>query len=444
MFSSTVLTYSLNSRWRATTFITGFGLAGILLAAQIAQVAVAEHLGQSTDLAKVGRAATLDPTNPRYQHRLGLLQEFDWQHMDLAEAVRHFKAATMLQPNSAEYWSSLGRACFTIGDDHCADQAYETSVRLAPGMPRYQWETANYYLIAGRQHESVSHFRRFLELSADDPTPVFRICQKAFGDPELIWQNVLPGSDSNLRLTYINFLNESGSSEAAFQYWNRIVSEGSTVRYSAVQPYLDLLIARNHIQQAFKVWRDLQNLGSVQRPSGIPGNIVFNGGFELKPLNSGFDWRIVPEEYVALDFEGKSCNGNDTQRCLRVDFPVANNADYEPIYQIVPVEPDRHYVLTSHVRSSEISSDSGPRLRVVDPECPTCLTAESPASIGTTSWHNIAVNFVTGPKTQAIHVSVWRPRARSFPMEIQGSFWVSSVSLKAAPDMMSPQRDRLQ
>jgi hypothetical protein len=175
------------------------------------------------------------------------------------------------------------------------------------------------------------------------------------------------------------------------------------------------------------VWRDLENLGAVQAPGRSPENILFNGSFERDPLHSGFDWRTTPEEYIALDFADRNCS--NSKRCLRVDFPVANNAEYEPIYEIVPVEPNRRYELTANARSSEISSDSGPRLRVVDPQCPTCVSAESPASIGTTPWHKIAVNFSTGPKTQQVHVSLWRPRGRSFPMEIQGTFWLASVSL---------------
>ena len=447
MFSSRVLAYSLNSGVRAVAFVAILVLAAIVLIAQTTRMAVAEHFGTSTNLENVRRAVHLDPVNPKYQYRLGLLQEFDWQHMDVAEAVGHLKAATALQPNNADYWSSLGRACFTVGNDGCAEQSYETSVRLAPSTPRFQWDIANYYLLAGKQDESFSHFHRFLELSPDDPTPVFNICQRIVSDPQSIWHKVVPASDTKLRMAYINFLNEGGHPDAAFQYWNEIARDGSKAPYSTVQPYLDGLIARNHIDHASKVWRDLETLGAVQTPSRSPENVLFNGSFERDPLNSGFDWRTAPEEYISLDFSDRDCP--NSKRCLRVDFPVANNAEYEPIYEIVPVEPNRHYELTADARSSEISSDSGPRLRVVDPQCPTCVSAESQASIGTTPWHKIAVDFSTGPKTQEVHVSLWRPRGRSFPMEIQGTFWLASVSLTtvsatpaSAPE--APQGSQLQ
>ena len=430
MLSSRVFIYSLSSQWHRVALVAGASILGIVMILQTTRIAVADHLGKSANFKKVSRAAQLDPANPNYLYRQALLREFDWEHMDLTEAVRDLKAATTLQPNRPDYWSSLGRACFTVGDDFCADKAYETSVQLAPGNPQYQWSVANYYLLTGRQKESLSHFHRFMELNPDDPTPAFNVCLRGIKDPELIWGSLLADADSKLRLSYVSFLNQNGHAEAAFQFWNRIVLDGSKLPYSAVQPYLDELISSNHVEQAFKMWHDLEKRGEVQTPNiKEPSNSIFNGGFEQEPLNSGFDWRFGAQEYVALDFASKDCY--EDKHCLRVDFTVPNNAEYEPIYQIVPVQTNQQYALTADVRSAEISSDSGPRLRVVDPECQTCLSQESQASIGTTSWHQISNTFSTGPTTKAVRVSVWRPRGRAFPMEIQGHFWITSVSLRA-------------
>jgi hypothetical protein len=112
---------------------------------------------------------------------------------------------------------------------------------------------------------------------------------------------------------------------------------------------------------------------------------------------------------------------------------VGQNDDFEPVYQIVPVVPNHSYSLTAYARSMDITSDSGPRLRVTDPECPTCLNALTDATVGSTPWHQVTIGFTSGPQTQAVRVSVWRPRSRVFPMEISGSFWLDAVSLRAEP-----------
>ena len=76
-----------------------------------------------------------------------------------------------------------------------------------------------------------------------------------------------------------------------------------------------------------------------------------------------------------------------------------------------------------------ITSDSGPRIRVEDPGCVQCLNVATDPSVGTTPWHELKLNFVTGPQTDIVRVSVWRPVSRTYPMDIGGEFWLSSISL---------------
>jgi len=111
-------------------------------------------------------------------------------------------------------------------------------------------------------------------------------------------------------------------------------------------------------------------------------------------------------------------------------FTVPSNAEYEPVFQDVAVEPFKSYVLEALVRSEGITSDSGPRLRVVDLVRPEALNVSTPQTVGTTSWHAIEVKFSTGADTRFIQVFIWRPRGLAFPSQISGTFWLDEVSLK--------------
>jgi hypothetical protein len=156
---------------------------------------------------------------------------------------------------------------------------------------------------------------------------------------------------------------------------------------------------------------------------------VFNGSFEYLPLGVGFDWTAVPSPIVSLDFADASTS--EGSHCLRVDFPVGQNEETEPVYQIVPVMANQAYTLKAHVRSSDITSNSGPRLRVTDPACTSCLSVCTEACVGSTPWHKVTLAFTVGPQTKVVRVSVWRPRSRTFPMDISGSFWLDAVSISA-------------
>src|SRR5258707_1369152 len=75
--------------------------------------------------------------------------------------------------------------------------------------------------------------------------------------------------------------------------------------------------------------------------------------------------------------------------CLYLNFTVPQNLEYEPVYEIIPVKPHQLYSLSAYVRSQDITSDSGPRLRVIDPQCATCITAMTPSVIETRAWHKM-------------------------------------------------------
>lgn len=145
-------------------------------------------------------------------------------------------------------------------------------------------------------------------------------------------------------------------------------------------------------------------------------------------MNAGFDWRYQQASYVAINFQGhEPFEGKD---CLQLSFSDVENHQEEPVYEIVPVNPEQTYVLTAEVRSNNIISGSGPQIRVIDPACRECLNASSGEIVGTTPWHRVRLGFRTGPHTNAVRISVWRARSLGYPTEILGTLWLDQVTLK--------------
>jgi tetratricopeptide (TPR) repeat protein len=410
-------------------FLAMIACPGVWLAGETMRVAIAELLGRTDRMEQVQQALRLDSGNPELRRRLGLLYEWDLEQTDFRKAVVQMRQATSLQPNRADYWSELGEVCFVSQDNGCAEQAYARAVELAPHLPRYSWSIANYYLLTGRQSDALAYFRQYFERTDGDPSAAFSILLRAIGDPQMIRQ-ALPDSRNDVTLAYIYFLSVNGYPEAAYKLWSSLVSAGLHAPFSEVRPFLERLIASGSFDQAMEVWRYLEQIGSIQIEEPRD-SLVYNGEFEHDPLGAGFDWRDRQEGLFTVDFADQ--NTYRGHRCLRVDFDVPENADCEPVYQIVPVLPNQQYLLTAQVRSVDITSDSGPRLRVVDSQCPKCLWVGSDGVTGSTPWHLITLAFSTSSHTHAIRLSVWRPRTRTFPMEIQGHFWLDSVTLHSVP-----------
>ncbi len=402
-----------------------------MIAFKVTRIAMAAKLASRAKIEDLQQAIALDPGNAAYYDKLGSIYAYSFDQGNLRDAVKFLRKATELNPRQALYWSDLAQVCDTLNDTACSNSAIEQALRLGPMTPRFEWQAGNHYLEIGQISDALDHFRRLLALDDTYAQPVFRISSNAVGNLETVYQRVLPSHASpQLKLAYLDFVIARGDVDFANQVWKQVSSEGLSCKFAEVEPYLDRLINSNDIQQAAKVWSALVQADVIAKQANQGRrNLVYNGGFEHSPLNAGFGWHDPNTPYVETDFRDPSAYQGS--RCLRVDYAAGQNLESEPVYELVPVEPDRTYRLRAYVRSDHITSDSGPRLRVVDAECPTCLNVSTVTTVGTTPWHPVTLDFTTGARTRLIRLSVWRSRSWTFPMEISGSFWLDDVSIVA-------------
>ncbi|MFZ0963039.1 MAG: tetratricopeptide repeat protein [Terriglobia bacterium] len=406
-------------------------LVTLVGSAEAVKIAAIAALGESADVSTIQKALDRDPGNPLLHNRLSQLLGDSTVHANLTAALEEARRATALNPNKSDYWLTLASACESSSDNACADQALKRAMELSPMVPQVWWIAGNHFLRTDQTQAALLCFHRLLALSPDLAAPTFELTLRAYDDPQMILDKVVGDNhDPALGLAFADFMSANAEFDAAHQAWARIAGGGAQFPFAAVQPYIERLLGHGRYQEAQAIWSNLEERGVIARPADSDhGNLIFDGGFEQLPLGAGFDWRSQPSPYVSLDFADASPFAG--AHCLRVDFPIGQNDEFEPVFQIVPVVPNRPYSLAADVRSSDIMSDSGPRLRVIDPDRPACLDASTDATVGSTPWHRVALRFSTGPQTQAVRISLWRPRSRVFPMEISGTFWLDDVSLRA-------------
>ncbi len=427
----------LPSRQQVIVLMSASALVSCLIAAECLRVEAAAFLVRSFDLGDLEGAIRIDPENAALHRRLGFYYLDSAEDLAPRGAVREFRLATALSPLETTGWTGLAEACEATHDQICADRSIAHALKLSPMAPRFYWQTALNFIVTSRSREALPYFRRLLALDPGYAGSVFRLCPWSLGDPELVLDQVLPRSCSAmLKLDYVNYLADHGKNNAGVVVWNRLVAQHPSFPLSSAAPFLESLLGSNQALQAKAVWQDLEDLGIIRQPASDTSNIIFNGGFERAPLNMGFDWRIQPSPDLFITRESEERYRG--KYALQIDFTVPENDDDEPVYQLVSVLPNRHYRLAAYVRSDSITSGSGPRLQVRDPFCDTCLDQVTTPVTDSTSWRQLQLNFSTGANTRLVRVSVWRPRSRSFPFEITGTFWLDDVSLVPIPSFQAP------
>ena len=423
--------FRLRSRWASALFLTALAVPCAVLLLETGRVVIAQTLSDSFRPNSIREASTLDPANPEPHFELAKILLLTGDPSQQLTAEKEFRAAIERNPNVAAYWSGLGAACYGNGDQGCADASFSRARQLAPSNPDLAWQAAINDVVSNQREAAVSELKAFLRLHPEGLKQSLQLLTRGFENPELVWRDLLGNAETQPRMQYLEYLASSGRTEAANGLWQDLVSQKKSVSLSQAAPFVDQLISREHYTEAAGVWayaRDnkLSNLGDkLSEP-----NLIFNGSFEQQPLNAGFDWRYTQQSYVELNFADPT--SKDGSRALKADFTVPQNAEYELMYQFVPVAPNHTYELSALVKSQGITSDSGPRLRVFDPHCLACLDTATHGVTGTGDWRHIDTQFTTGPTTDIVRVSLWRPRGRSYPTEIAGQLWVDTISLITA------------
>ncbi len=427
-----MLDISLRPFWRSMAFLVPLLLFAIMFAVFVTRVAASATWGDSADVASIRRAIAWDSKNPEWYYRRGLVEL--WDSGAPQEAVADFRKAVELAPLGERYWSQLAQACFANGDQSCADQTTLRTTQLAPFVPRYQWDAALYYAVTDRHEAGFRSLNRCIDLQPEGAPKALASMYRTIADPEGIWRNVVSNKPADLKLYYLDVLLQDGKLELARMYWKSIADSGTRVGIEAAMPYTERLIASGQYPDAIDVWRYLQKTGAIS--SADASNLLYNGQFATEPLNAGFDWRLAKEKYVTVSVADVAASS--AGRALIIDFTVPQNSTSEPVFQYVPVTPGQRYELKADVKSEAITSDSGPRLRVSDAVCPTCLDASSEGVTGNTGWHEMSIAFAPGPQTQVVRISILRPRSRAFPMEISGYFYIRNVRLTVVPGIQNP------
>ncbi|TAM78839.1 MAG: tetratricopeptide repeat protein [Acidobacteria bacterium] len=412
------------------SLITGF----VLATTWIVKTYFAYRAGHILTIESLQRATRLNPWDSTYHVQLGRLYQYSVDNPKPAEAIQQFQEAVKANPYDPNAWINLAAAREFQGDVSSAEEDLWRASALAPNLPQFQWTIGNYFLLQGNTQEAFQHLKVVLAGSRQYDHAVFNVAWKASGDAEQILHELIP-NELPAEFSYLNYLVAERHFPEAEGVWKRIAATPETFKPQEASGYIDMLIKTGRVDAAYQVWTTLQGKGLVQTsPDGPNQNLIANGNFEDPLLNMGFGWRIqdVPGVYAAPDTAIFHSPGHS----LSVQFTGKQNLDYHQVFQFVRVSANQAYELDAFMKTQDITSDSGPRLEVVDAYDPRALDKFTPGMIGTSrGWNPLNMKFKTGPQTQLILILLVRaPSKADDDTAITGRVWLDDVKITSATE----------
>jgi tetratricopeptide (TPR) repeat protein len=335
------------------------------------------------------------------------------------EANRALERAVALNPAAWQAWIGLGSRAEASGDFPRAEQCYR---KAAASNRQFQpaWMLANYFFRRDNRPEFATWAGRALRMSYGDPRPVFELCRRVDGSPDLVLDAAAARPDL-LRL-YLAYLTSEGNLDAAGKTARRLAPQAGPDDLPNLLAYCGRMLDTGTAEGALGVWNELCRRRLLPHQALAPGEgrSLTNGEFAAPPSSLGFDWRIVP-------WKGVSVVTLPTPACLRIAFSGEQPESCQLLTQTLPLEPARSYRLHYEFRTPGIAPETGLRWRVYASPGNAEL-AGAPPQLAAPDWQRQELRFSTGADCRLARL-VLEYRRSPGAEPIEGSLWLRHISL---------------
>jgi Tfp pilus assembly protein PilF len=403
--------------------------AGALISYQATRLWLADYRIHSTRLEVIERGVVLEPGNAAAWDLLGRHRQLDFANADPLQVITDYQRAVQDDPLSANFCMNLAAAYEANGDLRGAQRAFEQARFVYPLSAEVAWNYGNFLL---RQDQDAAGYAEIRHAVKSDPRllplAISRVW-RASGDVNVLLDQALP-NEVDAYTQALKFFASKSQTDAALAVWRRLIMLGKPVPLARTFPFFDELIQEDRSVDAKQVWVEALVAAGLPHDKPLNNSLAWNGEFSHDFENGGLGWRWNSPWDAALDFD--SAPPSRGVRSVRLDFGGGRNLDLSQPAEYVPVEPGRVYHFHAFMRTEEITTESGMRFSIVDPNHDAAVNVLSDNFTGTHPWTAAEMDVTAGPNTHFLLIRLLRAGSRLFDNKLRGSVWIADVSLVPA------------
>lgn len=368
------------------------------------------------DLAAAEKAVRWAPRDAEPSSVRGLILQRTGNYPDAALALER---SIQLRPRDYFLWMLLGVTRDLNQDSSGAISALQQSVAAAPIYARPRWLLGNVLLRSGRTEEA---FRELRLAGRSDETLWPNVIDLAWGiygrDAARTVSAIDPQTDNARLFLAMFFARHRQPAAAVAQFRN--VSQKSM---ETAEAFVNELMNARSFAEAWEVWRSARGISDT---SGA----LLNPGFEEDIVvgQTGFGWQIANVANVTPSAD--AAQPQSGSKSLHIDFRGESNPAATIVSQVLIVQPQTNYRLTFQARTTNFVSIGNPVIQVLDASDERLLKQSEKIASGK-DWHEFAVEFTTGPQTNAVRIALLRQSCANNPCPAFGSLWLDSFDIKA-------------
>ena len=396
----------------------------LVLAALILALGLSGHFARETDPQSATRALTWNPRQPDALVR----QARELAETTPAEARTLLEQAVRARPVSADPLLLLASIEDKAGNAERADALVEQATALEPASPRVLIAAAGHWVQRNQLPRALSLWSAALTADVAERERLFPVLLAIAENIET--RALLRGLALAPPPWWDLFFREVARRALDVETVRALYAmrrEATDAPFSADErrDYLTRLKRDGLVTEAYLVW-----INGLTEDERRQLGLLYNGGFELEPTSTGFDWHIGRPRSALITTAATF--GVEGERALQVVFQDMKTG-FGHVYQPLFLDP-AVYRFSGRVRADSYQSLGGLAWRAFCIASDRIVAGESERFLGTSEWRDFSFDFPVSPGCLAQEVRLQSAQHR--PGEkMKGAVWFDSLSIRRIGDL---------
>lgn len=396
-------------KWAAVAVVAG------LLGWRIVTLGMAEHFVRDKD---PEAALAWHAGHPGANLDLGLrkLQEKS------GDALPHLRAAVEGNPAESRNYAALGQLLDRTGAGEPARKAMDMADAMGPQRSDVQMDLTVYWVRQGDFPRALQHWNTVLRHQPAMRPRLFPYLLNGAEDPanraafEKLLQRPVPWWSA----FFIHAASQAARPETLRSLYSLSRQSANPLPPEALGAYLARLQKDGAWTEAWFAW-----LNSLSKQGIAQSGHVYNGSFETRPTNIGFDW--IYRQNPAVVMETTSTYGTTGERALHLVFRGLR-IRFEHLHQYLLLPPG-DYVLQGRVRPDNLKAGQGMQWVLY------CMGQKDPLAtterfVGLDQWNRFRTQFgvPAGCPVQVLRLELAGRVALDY--DVSGGIWFDDISVE--------------
>ncbi|WP_200252452.1 tetratricopeptide repeat protein [Thiococcus pfennigii] len=357
---------------------------------------------------------------------------------DPVSAKARLKDAYRYDPTNPRPLVLLARLAYVDGELDEADALMDSAVRLGPADPSILNETAAYWAMRGELEKGVSYWSRVLEADPGRGRQIFPVLMELVEDPRTL--PVVRPLALSPPSWWDSFFAEVAQRALDVEtvrslYGLRREAIGAPPTADERAAYVSRLQRDGLVTEAYLIW--VNGLAPDERRYL---GLLYDGGFELEPSQSGFGW-IAPRT-SQVEMRIAATYGTQGSRALHVRF-ANRERPFRHLFQRLYLDPG-NYRVYGKVRPEGLDTLGGLRWQVncllTDSAQESTPLGESERFLGAGDWRSFSFDFVVPQGCVFQEIRLVSSGRRAFEHKMNGVVWFDALGIRKVEEVSAAAR----